>query len=516
MRVDKLYIKKFKNLKEFYIDFCEQELTSVLIGRNGSGKSNIIEALVIIFRDLDLNNPASFGYRINYICNNHDIQISAKAKKKPYFIEVNGEKVPLSRLQSVDENGTKIYLPKHVFAYYSGPSNRLEKHFDKHQKRFYDDLLDGKENTLRPFFYARLIHSHFVLLSFFSFFDEKAKEFLKQYLDIIELESVLFVLKKPYWDKKKQGYKIEEFWGAKGVVKDFLKDLYKYALAPIKETVSISDGFSTKKQEVTYLYLKNESRLGEFAGKYINNIEFFKNLESTYISDLINEVKIRVVKSDGTKITFRELSEGEQQLITVLGLLKFTKNDESLFLLDEPDTHLNPAWKFEYLQLLKEVVGDSETSQVIISTHDPIVIGGLRREQVTIFTRYEDGISTKNPELDPKGMGVAALLTSELFGLTTTLDPETQRKIDQKRELMFKQDKTPEDIAKIKRLADELGSLDYTKTIRDPLYDKFVAAVFKRKEFKKPVLTPEEIAEQSRIADKILDEILGEEKNEVD
>ena len=27
----------------------------------------------------------------------------------------------------------------------------------------------------------------------------------------------------------------------------------------------------------------------------------------------------------------------------VLGLLRFTKEDEALFLLDEPDTHLNPA-----------------------------------------------------------------------------------------------------------------------------------------------------------------------------
>lgn len=512
MRVDKLYIEEFKNLKDFHIDFCEQKLTSVLIGRNGSGKSNVIEALVIIFRDLDLKNSPSFGYKINYICNNHDIQVEAKSKEKRYYIEVDGEKISLNKFLSEDDYGKKIYLPRHVFSYYSGPSNRLERHFDKHQERFYRELLDGKENTLRPFFYARAIHSHFVLLSFFSFFDEKSKKFLKEYLDIYELESVLFVLKKPYWKKKKYEHRLDEFWGARGVVKDFLADLYNYTLSPIKDTVNISEGFSTKKHELIYLYIKDENKLKEFSKKYNNNIEFFKNLESTYLSDLIHDVKIKVVKSDGTKITFNELSEGEQQLITVLGLLKFTKNDESIFLLDEPDTHLNPAWKFEYLQLLKDVVGDSESSQVILSTHDPIVIGGLNREQVTIFNKDETGIITKKPDIDPKGMGVAALLTSELFGLTTTLDPETQKKIDLKRELMYKKDKTPKDEIEILKLADELGSLDYTKTIRDPLYDKFITAIFKRKEFKKPILTPEEIAEQSRIADEILDEILGEEK----
>lgn len=513
MRIDKLHVYNFKNLKNFKIDFCEQELTSVLIGRNGSGKSNVIEALVLLFRDLDLKKPPSFEYQINYICNNHDVQIISRNKK--YFIELNGDKSSMTKLHNLDEKGNKIYLPKHVFAYYSGPSNRLEKHFDKHQEKFYRDLLNGKEDAFRPFFYARLIHSHFVLLSFFSFFDQSSKEFLKKYLDIVELESILFVLKRPFWDKK-GGYSIDQFWGARGIVRQFLDDLYKHVLAPIKETVSVSDGFTKKNLELTYLFLQDDNKTLEFAEKYLNNIEFFKNLESIYLSDLIHEVKIKVVKTDGTKITFNELSEGEQQLITVLGLLKFTKEEESLFLLDEPDTHLNPAWKFEYLDLLKNVVGNSETSQVIISTHDPIVIGGLKKEQVTIFSRNENGILTKQPEIDLKGMGVAALLTSELFGLSSTLDPETQEKINKKRELMYKQEKSDNDLIEIQRLADELGSLDFTKTTRDPLYGKFLKAVYSREMYQKKVLTPAEVIEQENEVKKILKEISEEEGYEVD
>jgi predicted ATP-dependent endonuclease of OLD family len=33
--------------------------------------------------------------------------------------------------------------------------------------------------------------------------------------------------------------------------------------------------------------------------------------------------------------------------------LRFTAEDESLFLLDEPDTHLNPRWCVDYLGYLK-------------------------------------------------------------------------------------------------------------------------------------------------------------------
>ena len=106
-------------------------------------------------------------------------------------------------------------------------------------------------------------------------------------------------------------------------------------------------------------------------------------LESTYISELIREVRINVkMKDTGNILTFGELSEGEQQLLTVLGLLKFTQDNESLFLLDEPDTHLNPIWKLDYINLLKDVVGEQDTSHIIICTHDPLVIGGLDKSQV--------------------------------------------------------------------------------------------------------------------------------------
>lgn len=89
-----------------------------------------------------------------------------------------------------------------------------------------------------------------------------------------------------------------DFWGARGVVRDFLDNLYQYALAPLKETESFEEGIKTVK-EVTYLYLKDQEKLQAFAEKYGNNVEFFKNLESTYISDLIEEVRIKVRKTMG-------------------------------------------------------------------------------------------------------------------------------------------------------------------------------------------------------------------------
>ena len=40
MRLDRLSIPNYRNLRSFEIDFDESQSTTVLIGRNGSGKSN--------------------------------------------------------------------------------------------------------------------------------------------------------------------------------------------------------------------------------------------------------------------------------------------------------------------------------------------------------------------------------------------------------------------------------------------------------------------------------------------
>ena len=283
MRIDRLKIKDFKNLKDFQIDIDESQLTSVFIGRNGAGKSNLLEAIVIIFRDLDLGVVTKdFSYEIIYKCSGYTVEIKNDATKSKQEFLIDNKKLTHTNFYKQRRD----YLPEHVFAYYSGPSNRLEKHFAQHQRNFYRALLNGDNETLRPLFYARLIHSNFVLLAFFSFFEEKNQKFLKEYFDIEAVESVLFVLKKAEWVKGKS-YLKSEFWGARGVVRDFLDSLYEYALAPLKETESFEQGIKTVTKEVTYLYLTDQEKLQAFAEQYGNNVEFFQNLESTYISDLI-------------------------------------------------------------------------------------------------------------------------------------------------------------------------------------------------------------------------------------
>jgi AAA15 family ATPase/GTPase len=91
MKLDRIWIKDFKNLRELEVDFDEDQLITVVIGWNGAGKSNLIEALVIIFRDLDLGESPRFAYKLDYICRNNYIHIDAdpiRNKKDHYEITV--------------------------------------------------------------------------------------------------------------------------------------------------------------------------------------------------------------------------------------------------------------------------------------------------------------------------------------------------------------------------------------------------------------------------------------------
>jgi predicted ATP-binding protein involved in virulence len=514
MRIDYVKISEFKNLKDFKIDLDENFMETVLLGQNATGKSNFIESLVLIFKYLDLEKPCDFDYTIKYFCRGFDIVVDFKENK--YDFQVNNKKVSATEFNSRKNE----LLPKYVFTYYSGISNRLKEHFDVHQKRFYDKIIkpnvDHKEiDNLRRLFYVQTVHSYFVLLAYFSFdkHEKESIEFLKNVLGIEDLESILFILRKPDWKGKGD----ERFWGADGMVKNFLEKVWDLSIAPIYDEVIIPVNFrKTTKQKRLYLYISSKKKLKELSKIYDSNTEFFKALESTYISDLIEEVRVKIKKKNVKgEIKFKELSEGEQQLLTVIGLLKFTKDEESLILLDEPDTHLNPLWKWRYLQYLKDVVNtEKDDTQIIINTHDPLVIGSLVKEQVRIFSNIDGKITALAPDIDPKGLGIAGILTSELFGLPSILDEDTMKELEEKRmlQILFKENKLDEEQkARLIKLEDKLEKYGFSKYQRDPLYQKFIFAFMQHEELRKAPINDVEKGKQDKIMVDILDEILKEE-----
>lgn len=530
MRLDMLTIgsskdsptHQFKNLKDVTINFDQDHWLTVVIGWNGTGKSNVLEALAIIFRDLiGKKRTPEFAFQLDYRMgageNLRHIHIDADPDRKtePFTIYVatdaqaRGEGTLMSimegealvsarRGKSVKltaflnpENG---YLPRYVFSYYSGESQRMHEVFRPYLENYDSKLRNGEDPGLKRLFYAMPVHSQFVLLAFMIKQSTEVRELLEKDMGIDPdegIESVLFVLKQPSWSKRRGNKKVdvvgdERFWGAKGVVQTFLDRLQTMSLAPIKvkrdKQITLWNKEAT---EFQYLYVKDIVALRKLVGDQLP-AQFFRDLESTYVSELIEEVRIRVrlKKNDGS-VTFRELSEGEQQLLTVLGLLRFTAEDESLFLLDEPDTHLNPRWSADYFNYLKSFVGQSsqgrDSSHIVLTTHNPLAIAELVKEQVQILKRNDETIQVQSqqPDFDPRGMGYAGIVTSDMFGLAAALDTHTQDLLEKRRVLSLKDGPlSQEDQDELDRTNLELDGYGFRYATRDPLFEEYLRARF--------------------------------------
>ncbi|EFI8237309.1 AAA family ATPase [Klebsiella quasipneumoniae] len=538
-----------------------------LIGQNGTGKSNLIEALITIFRDVDLDREAAFDYTLEYSIRDHVVRIEADTvtQKRPY-VWVDGKAETQGYLLKNRE-----LLPTHIFAYYSGRNERIEALFQEHQRRFNlrqeittDEVLSEQllenftgseadiraveeakrrresrlkqagDDRLRRLFYCRGGHSQLVLLACLLSDDPVFQKVLKN-LHIESLESALFVLKEPHrLREKRRSGKFDEqeliegdprFWYSRGnVVSEFLDKLWQVSWAPIEQEATKQIDFRgrSEKQKQLYLFVPNQDKLKQLGELVGSTDSFFRYAEGAYIGDLIDEVRITVKKRDeyGGKVSFTQLSEGELQMLTVLGLMRITREDHCLFLLDEPDTHLNPIWKLRYFDDIEGVLASDEgalvqgESQILITTHDPMMIGSLKREQVHILRRDKGRSIVDTPDEHPQGMGVTGLLKSELFGLSSTLDIETERRLFRRNELFVKSPRSPEEDAELSRLSTELADLGFsTADFRDPDYALFVRKMAQHRRFRKPTLTPEEQAEQDAIADSIIDEILREEED---
>ncbi|MDL5515069.1 AAA family ATPase [Arenibacter sp. M-2] len=69
-------ITEYKNLKDFKIDFDGSSFIDVFVGKNGTGKSNLFEAIIEIFRHLfDNDYPIYFEYLIKYEIEDQELEI---------------------------------------------------------------------------------------------------------------------------------------------------------------------------------------------------------------------------------------------------------------------------------------------------------------------------------------------------------------------------------------------------------------------------------------------------------
>ena len=558
MRLDQIKIgspkdsptHKFKNLKDVTINFDEDHWVTVVIGWNATGKSNVLEALAIIFRDLIIQKgEPAFAFVLRYRMGSGaeilHIEIDADPDRNRGKFEIyvatdaeargEGTLTPFlaDEVQVSARRGRQVsiraflkdeerHLPRYVFSYYSGESARMRDVFRPYLEKYDGDLRSGKDPGPKRLFYALPIHSQFVLLAFLIQQSDDVRNFLLNHLGIDPdegIESILFVLRQPPWKSNAPGGD-PRFWHARGVVSNFLYRLFDISMAPIEITRNVRVSlWNSKRLQFKYLFVKDVQALRDLVGSQ-PPAEFFRDVESTHVSQLIDEVRIRIRLRNGDgSVTFSELSEGEQQLLTVLGLLRFTSESESLFLLDEPDTHLNPRWCVDYISYLRQFVKDdnhrAETSHIILTTHNPLAIAELTREQVQVLSLAEGPPTRRvvafHPEMDPRGLGYAAIVTSDMFGIASSMDKPTQMLLEEQRTYAGRERLNEAEQEELDEINEKLDRLGFRFFHPDDEYSRYLRLRNKALEERFGTEMPREMAKGAGTLDRAEKEALAKE-----
>jgi len=156
------------------------------------------------------------------------------------------------------------------------------------------------------------------------------------------------------------------------------------------------------------------------AGDYENLSAIIPKFEQ---EKLVFDIRdITFLKNGKRRVGYRQLSDGEHQLLQVIGSILLMDADGTLFLYDEPETHFNPDWRSKFVQLVSKSIDKGRNQELILTTHSPYIISDCKRENVFVFERRSNGTIKKagNPIIKTYGTSVS-IIADEIFNKSETL-----------------------------------------------------------------------------------------------
>lgn len=319
-------------------------------------------------------------------------------------------------------------------------SNELEMFFEEKEEECKNKI--GNEK----YFYKAL--------NSFSFDDKQKNVMDTSYLAIKEnlpiLPKIIYVPIEINFQKMKTASTtlVQEYKFINIVDTNLIKDIPSYIA-----TKMISAMFKNKNETVR-----------DVQKKVFNEInEIFENLS-------IN-VKVEDISQDGRNITLftnssgdefdiNELSSGEKQLFLRTLAIKMLNPENSIILIDEPELSLHPKWQQRIVDVYRKI---GKNNQIIIATHSPHILGSVRKENIMLLDKNDDGkivVRTGDELYDSYGQPTERIL-EDIMGLKTTRNQEIFDKLEKIREMVNEDKYETDDFKKeYGDLKEILGTMD--------------------------------------------------------
>ncbi|HKR65954.1 MAG TPA: AAA family ATPase [Thermoanaerobaculia bacterium] len=489
MRLRRLRIASYKNVRGCDIEFPEEPWLHAVIGSNGSGKSNLIEAILEILVGCYFAKPPRFDFTLEFVAQSRVVVLHREQHR--LTVTVDGAPMPIAQFSRRLRDGeAQVFYPETTLVYYSGECKRVEALIGRYRRHF--QLLTRKPETdrYRPLFvFSSNRQAEVILLALFAHDG-------RELLDRLRLDSIVDVsisLRSPAgFDPTKHEPKL---WNTAGAIRRIVAAIDATATSQGRpasmfirdEAAELSDVSAELEESVASAPDSVEDRVYNFAHGALRelarrlakgNDNVYQALESLRARGMLNSVSFKLKGLRGADVfSFDQLSEGEKQLLAVIGAVTLTNQNDNLVLLDEPDTHLNPYWSWDYPSMLSEALAKAKLPRatVFMATHDPVMISGMVKEQVLLADMSGEQPAFTRPHRHPRGQGVANLLCSpEFFGLPSSLDKETQKLLDERLEISVKPELSEADRRRLRKLNEMLEMIPAGVSERDPNYVEFL------------------------------------------
>lgn len=357
----------FRNLQGLKIKFDRNMSTYVVIGANGAGKSNVLEALSSVFKTLyyDSSLTFEFSFYLKYEILNHNIIQLYNEDKHKFVFKVDNVAVD-------DFEVLAQYLPSRIICNYSGEDSRIYEYYYKEPREFYTkELIKGSTTrSLQMMFvnkdYWKII---FVVMACCKNQVEAFDNFLTETLGVKTIDDITLRVDESELDK----------WNNSAPA------LYLRQLLARTEGKNISiDDFCPNGEDASVIY---------------NNLVGVYELIKDYFGITFN---------GGIDTAF--FSEGEKKMMVVLFMLEALSDERSLLLLDEPDSHIHIAQKGKLVSFLTE----TDNRENVITTHSPSLTMQFNDDAIIMLSADKVGNATV---VDKDKAAIVKMLTNDTWSI---------------------------------------------------------------------------------------------------
>jgi predicted ATPase len=415
MRLRSVWISQYKNLRDFSLSFDGDGFIDIFVGKNGSGKSNFLEALIEIFDhifDFDPDAPGpGFDYAVSYEI--RDVVTSLAWRDSALSID-GGE--PRRGLGTTP-------IPDNVLVYYSGQNDNVGALVARYEERYRRRLRTAK-GTIVPRFVGIGPACKKLLIVVLMLLPEEnlARQYLCKKLGILgNRRTISITLNRPTFATAGEHDPFDDaqrFWGAQGPVRDFLDQLLGYI-----EGEFTPGSIYAREADKYFINCNLEAFRQTWSDDAAEII--FRSFDALRIVGMLDDISIAITL-EGLEISqLNHFSDGQFQSVYIFAVSELFKCRNCLTLLDEPDAFLHPEWQFDFLDQVSAISAEAaRTNHILLSSHSASTIAAKCDSRIRMFTSGAAGVAADQPDK-------ASIVRSLSAGLITFSETEASLNIEQ-------------------------------------------------------------------------------------